>query len=142
MRLIRADGTPKPAIDHFNPALGICQWFHFEDHRLDFTIEWLKKLGVRKLRTGISWADWHRPNALSWFDRQMEAVREFDTTVTLCFTPPSRGKTPNCTSPPLNPEEFASFAQDIVRRYVLNRSELPQSLQQPLQSFSTPLVQY
>lgn len=116
--LIRADGTPKPALNHFNPAMGICQWFHFEDHRLDFAVDWLKKLGVKKLRTGISWADWHRPGARGWFDRQMHALDDFDTTITLCFTPPSRGKAPNCTSPPQVPEEFAEFAAAVVQRYV------------------------
>jgi beta-xylosidase len=118
--LIRADGTPKPALKHFNPELGICQWFHFEDHRLDFAVEWLKKLGVKKLRTGISWADWHRQNAMAWFDRQMKALEDFDVTVTLCFTPPSRGKVSHCTSPPLVPGEFAEFASAVVERYVLN----------------------
>ncbi|MGN6552328.1 MAG: beta-xylosidase [Verrucomicrobiota bacterium] len=118
--LIRTDGTPKPALEHFNPALGICQWFHFEDHRLDFAVDWLKKLGVKKLRTGISWADWHRPNARAWFDRQMTALEDFDTTITLCFTPPSRGKTAHCTSPPLVPGEFAEFAEAVVQRYVVD----------------------
>ncbi len=119
MGLIRADGTPKPSIDHFDPRMGICQWFHFEDHRLDFAVEWLKKLGVQKLRTGISWADWHRPNAVAWFDRQMDALRDFDVTVTLCFTPPSRGKIEHYTSPPQVLEEFGWFASEIVQRYVL-----------------------
>ncbi len=119
MGLIRADGTPKPAINHFNPELGICQWFHFEDHRLEFAVEWLRKLGVKKLRTGLSWADWHRPNALKWFDYQMAALAEFDVTLTLCFTPPSRGKTPHCTSPPVDLGEFAEFATRMVQRYVL-----------------------
>lgn len=119
--LIRADGSPKPALKFFNPAMGICQWFHFEDHRLDFAVDWLKRMGVRKLRTGISWADWHRPNALRWFDRQMAALADFDTTITLCFTPPSRGKAPNCTSPPLISSEFADFASAVVRRYVLKQ---------------------
>jgi beta-xylosidase len=118
--LIRADGTPKPALEHLHPEMGICQWFHFEDHRLDLAVEWLRKLGVRKLRTGISWADWHRPNAIAWFDRQMEALAPFDTTVTLCFTPPSRGQREHHTSPPLDPQEFAWFAQDVVRRYSLH----------------------
>jgi beta-xylosidase len=116
--LIRADGTPKPALEVFNPEMGICQWFHFEDPRLDQAVHWLQKLGVRKLRTGISWADWHRPNALEWFDRQVAALAQFDTTVTLCFTPPSRGKRPDCTSPPIEPAEFAEFAAAVVRRYV------------------------
>lgn len=123
MGLIRADGTPKPALRHFNPLMGMCQWFHFEDHRLDFAVDWLRKLGVRKLRTGISWADWHRPNALKWFDRQMAALADFDTTVTLCFTPPSRGKAPTCTSPPLDPDEFAIFASDVARRYALTAAD-------------------
>jgi beta-xylosidase len=117
MGLIRADGTPKAAIEHFDPAMGICQWFHFEDFRLEFAIEWLRRLGVKKLRTGISWADWHRPHAIQWFDRQMEALGEFDTTVTLCFTPPSRGKRECYTSPPLVPQEFAYFAGEVVERY-------------------------
>ena len=34
----------------------------------------MKRLGVRQLRTGLSWADSFRPNALDWFDRQMEAL--------------------------------------------------------------------
>ncbi len=119
MGLIRADGTPKPALHHFNPAMGICQWFHFEDHRLDSAVAWLRQLGVKKLRTGISWADWHRPNALTWFDRQMAALAEFEVTLTLCFTPPSRGRRPCHTSPPLDLSEFAWFAGEVVRRYIL-----------------------
>jgi beta-xylosidase len=118
MGLIRADGTPKPACEHFDPRLGICQWFHFNDHRLDAAIRWMRELGVRRLRTGISWGDWHRPGAPDWFDRQMEALAEFDTTVTLCFTPPSRGQRPCHTSPPQVIEEFAEFTAQILDRYV------------------------
>jgi beta-xylosidase len=119
MGLIRADNTPKPSVAHFDPELGLCQWFHFEDHRLETAVAWLRRLGVKRLRTGISWADWHRPAALNWFDRQMEALKEFDLTLTLCFTPPSRGQRPCHTSPPLDLDEFAQFAVDVVDRYVL-----------------------
>jgi beta-xylosidase len=118
MGLYRDDRTPKPAAELFDPRLGICQWFHFEDHRLDFAVEQLRRLGVRRLRTGLSWADWHRPGAAAWFDRQMHALRDFDVTVTLCFTPPSRGIVAHHTSPPQDPEEFAEFAETMVRRYV------------------------
>jgi beta-xylosidase len=117
MGLLRADGTPKMAAPHFDRRFGICQWFQFQDHRLDLSVEWLRKLGVRRLRTGISWADWHRPNALEWFDYQMKALAEFEVTVTLCFTPPSRGKWAHYTSPPVAIEEFSWFVSEVLQRY-------------------------
>jgi beta-xylosidase len=120
MGLLREDGTPKRAAAHFaryTPELGICQWFHFEDHRLDSAVAWLKRLGVRHLRTGLSWADSFRPNALEWFDRQMEALADFEVTVTFCFTPEHRGIAPHHTSAPLVHEEFAQFCAAMIRRY-------------------------
>src|SRR6185369_13584233 len=65
MGLLDEDGNPKRALWQFAdyaPALGICQWFHFEDHRLDAAVEWFERLGVRYLRTGLSWSDSERSN--------------------------------------------------------------------------------
>ena len=120
MGLIREDGTPKPALEHFGdytPELGICQWFHFEDHRLDDAVRWLRRLGVRHLRTGLSWSDMGRPNALEWFDRQMDALDEFRVTVTFCFTPDEAGIEPHYTSPPRQIAEYADFCARMIRRY-------------------------
>jgi beta-xylosidase len=119
--LLREDGTPKRAARHFRdytPAMGICQWFHFEDHRLDDAVRYLRDFGVTYLRTGLSWADSFRPNALDWFDRQMKQLEGFDVTLTFCFTPAHRGILPHHTSPPLVPEEFAEFCASMVQRYV------------------------
>jgi beta-xylosidase len=120
MGLLRENGIAKQALEVFaqyTPELGICQWFHFEDHRLDDAVVWMRKLGVRHLRTGLSWADSFRPNAEAWFDRQMAALEEFDVTLTFCFTPEHRGIAPHYTSPPLAPEEFAEFCARMTRRY-------------------------
>jgi beta-xylosidase len=120
MGILREDGSPKPAAEAFaelTPGLGLCQWFHFEDHRLDDAVAWMKRLGVRHLRTGLSWADWYRPHALAWFDRQMEALADFDVTVTFCFTPEHLGVAPHYTSPPKRVEDFAEFCAAMVRRY-------------------------
>jgi beta-xylosidase len=120
MGLLREDGTPKLALRQFadyTPAMGICQWFHFEDHRLDAAVEWLKRLGVRHLRTGLSWADYLRPDAGRWFDRMMKALDGFDLTVTFCFTPESRGLQPHHTSPPRETDEYAAFCVEMLRRY-------------------------
>jgi beta-xylosidase len=120
MGLLREDGSPKLALRHFagyTPALGICQWFHFEDHRLDTAVRWMKDLGVRHLRTGLSWADSLRPDAQQWFDRQMQALDGFDVTITFCFTPEAEGVRPSHTSPPRDPHRFADFCAEQVRRY-------------------------
>jgi beta-xylosidase len=120
MGLLREDGTPKLAMRHFaryTPMLGICQWFHFEDPRLDDAVRWLKELGVRHLRTGLSWADSLRPNAQAWFDRQMRALEPFEVTLTFCFTPECEGVRPHHTSPPKDVSAFAAFCAEQVRRY-------------------------
>jgi beta-xylosidase len=120
MGLLREDGTPKRAarsFHDFTPELGICQWFHFDDHRLDAAVEWMKRLGVRYLRTGLSWADSLRPGAEAWFDRQMRMLEPFDVTLTFCFTPEERGLAPHHTSPPQVDAEFADFCVRMIRRY-------------------------
>jgi beta-xylosidase len=120
MGLLREDGTPKPALERFAKhasELGLCQWFHFQDHRLDEAVRWMKRLGVRHLRTGLSWSDGLRPGALDWFDRQMEALADFDVTVTFRFTPAHLGIVPHHTSAPREPERYAEFCADMVARY-------------------------
>jgi beta-xylosidase len=120
MGLLREDGAPKLALERFYkyaPHMGLCQWFHFEDHRLDNAVRWMKRLGVTYLRTGLSWADSFRPNAIDWFDRQMEALADFDVTVTFCFTPEHRGIAPHHSSAPRDPNEFAEFCASMIARY-------------------------
>jgi beta-xylosidase len=120
MGLFREDGSAKLAARRFadlTPALGICQWFHFEDHRLGDAVRRMQELGVKQLRTGLSWADSMRPGAQRWFDCQMKALEKFDVTVTFCFTPESAGVRPHHTSPPVSVDQFADFCAEQVRRY-------------------------
>lgn len=124
MGLVREDGTLKPAFHTFEEegeAFGLCQWFHFEDPRLDLAVDLMKQLGVRHLRTGLSWADSFRPHAYDWFDRQMEALQDFDVTVTFCFTPEHLGLAPHHTSPPHDIQAFADFCSAMVSRYAHQR---------------------
>ena len=120
MGLFREDGQPKLAAERFReyaPAMGICQWFHFEDPRLQTGVMRLQELGVKKLRTGLSWADFLRPEAEKWFDTQMKLLEPFELTLTYCFTPEHKGIRAHHTSPPANPEEYAEFCAEMTRRY-------------------------
>lgn len=128
MGLIREDGTPKPALDDYARVagdMGLMQWFHFEDPRLKDAVAWMKRLGVKHLRTGLSWADSFRPNAIDWFDRQMEALEPFDVTVTFCFTPEHLGIAPHHSSAVHDPQAFADFCAWMIDRYAPASASLP-----------------
>ncbi len=117
--LLKHDGTPKLAETSFpkDGSAGLCQWFHFEDHRLEAAAQWMEEHGVTYLRTGLSWADSYRPRANEWFDRQMKVLAPFHVTLTLCFTPQHLGLEAHHTSPPRKIEDFADFAVWAVNRY-------------------------
>ena len=117
--LVKDDGSPKLAVRYFptDSSVGFCQWFHFEDPRLEDATTWMKEHKVEYLRTGLSWADSYRPQATEWFDRQMRALAPFRVALTLCFTPAHLGLEEHHTSPPADPRQFAEFAAWAVERY-------------------------
>ncbi|HUD95308.1 glycosyl hydrolase [Sphingobium sp.] len=128
MGLIRADGMPKLALDDYAKVageMGLMQWFHFKDPRLNDAVAWMKRLGVKQLRTGLSWADSFRPDAVDWFDRQMDALADFDVTVTFCFTPEHLGIAPHHSSAVHDPQAFADFCGWAIERYAPAQPALP-----------------
>ena len=112
-------GSSKLAAASFpsDGTVGLCQWFHFDDHRLEDAADWMKAHGVTYLRTGLSWAETYRPSAAEWFDRQMQVLAPFQVALTLCFTPAHLGIEAHHTSPPKDPLQFAEFASWAVSRY-------------------------
>jgi beta-xylosidase len=122
MGVCDADGQPKPAAARLAAwaprGVGACEWIYWrEQARFERMLGLLGELGIRRVRTGIGWADWDRPGAIEWFDAVMAALAPFDVTLTLCFTPARAGRVPHHTSPPLNLGDFADFCEVIVRRY-------------------------
>ena len=100
--------------------LGLCQWFQFEDWQLlSNTIVDLVQLNVHHLRTGISWADYHRPGGREWYDQQMESLSRADLRVLLSLwhTPPSLSESGSCSGPPRRLLDYADFVAEIIERY-------------------------
>ena len=123
MGVYDAAGRPKPAAERLRTwaetGVGVCEWVYWrEEDRLRRMVRRLRELGIRRVRTGIGWADWERLGATEWFDHVMEELAEFDLTVTLCFTPAELGVQPHHTSPPTDLGLFADFCETVVRRYV------------------------
>ena len=133
--LIDADGKPKLAAADFpqDGSVGLCQWFHFEDPRLESAVQWMHANRVEYLRTGLSWADSFRPGAVEWFDRQMDVLAPFRVALTLCFTPAHLGLEDHHTSPPRDIQQFADFAAWAVSRYAPS-SQASLELHEALQS--------
>jgi beta-xylosidase len=124
MGVCDASGEPKPAAARLAgwtaQGVGVCEWVYWQEReRLDRLVSLLSQMGIRRVRTGLGWADWDRPGAVEWFDQVMSALEPFDVTLTLCFTPARAGRTPHHTSPPLNLSDFADFCQAIVTRYAV-----------------------
>jgi CDP-paratose 2-epimerase len=113
--------TPKPHDPQDLPLterLGVCQWFHFHDYAsVTRCVELLKELGVRHLRTGISWADYFRPGGKVWYDWQMEALADFDVLLSVWHTPPSLSEGNACNSPPRRLRDYADFIDRVITEY-------------------------
>jgi CDP-paratose 2-epimerase len=98
--------------------LGVCQWFHYEAYDdLARAVTELRALGVERLRTGISWADAHRPGGLEWYDHQMEALAGFDVLLSVWHTPPSISEGGTTSSPPRRLQDYADFIDQVIDRW-------------------------
>ena len=97
---------------------GVCQWFHYEDdYMLERAVKLMRRLGLRHLRTGISWADYLRPNGERWYDRMMAALSEFDVLLSVWHTPPSLSERNSCASPPRRLLDYADFIDLLITKY-------------------------
>lgn len=100
--------------------LGLCQWFHFDDEpSLHQAVGLLRELGVRHLRTGISWADLYRRGGREWYDLQMHVLREagLEVLLSVWHTPPSIAQGGVCNAPPRRLRDYADFIDLVIDRY-------------------------
>lgn len=100
------------------PALGMLEWFHINDReRVERVAAGLKRLGISHLRTGVSWADWFRPDGAEWYDWLLPRLAT-DFTVVPCvvYTPPSIAVEPRSSAPPVDPRSYADFLDMFVDR--------------------------
>ena len=110
-----AASTGRPA----DPSIGVLEWFRPGEHdRVDRVLADMDALGVRELRTGVSWADWHTPEGEAWyawlFPRLASRVN-----VLPCFlyTPPSWGVAPKTSAPPRETRSYADFLDAMITRF-------------------------
>jgi CDP-paratose 2-epimerase len=112
------DSTSRARPGGTSETLGVCQWFHYQDYEsVERSRAVLRELGVRLLRTGISWADFYRPGGREWYDWQMNQLREFEILLSVWHTPPSISEGTACNSPPRRLRDYADFIDQIITLY-------------------------
>lgn len=114
----RANGLAARAAEP-RPALGVLEWFHFnDDEHAERAVAQMRRLGVERLRFGVSWADCFREGGLEWLDRLFPRLAAAgDLLPCVLYTPPSLGVAPKTSSPPRNPKAYADFIDVLITRY-------------------------
>lgn len=104
---------------NITPEIGILQWFHLGEYeQVENTIQDLKALSVKHLRTGISWADWYTEEGQDWYDWLFPTLaEEFEILPCFLYTPPSIGEEPKTSSPPQNLQTYSDVMDVIITKY-------------------------
>ena len=110
----RSQNSTSPA-----PIIGILEWFRpGEYEEVKNAISDLNKLGVKHLRTGISWADWYVEGTEEWYDWLFaELDKHVEILPCFLYTPPSIGEMPKTSAPPKDPKAFADFIDVMINKY-------------------------
>jgi CDP-paratose 2-epimerase len=100
-------------------SIGMLEWFRPGEHdRVDRVLDELAVLGVKELRTGISWADWHTREGEAWYAWLFPQLsRRVNLLPCFLYTPPSWGVTPKTSAPPREPRAYADFLDQMVSRF-------------------------
>ena len=102
---------------------GILEWFHVGDREhVEQVLADLDGLGITQLRTGVSWADWLRPEGRAWYEWLLPTLAGHDggrLDVLPCFsyTPPSHGEFAGTNAPPKRLEDFGDFVCYMIELF-------------------------
>ena len=98
--------------------IGLVQWFPYgEPERVARVADKLRSLGVRNIRTQLSWADWCRPDGPQWIAHILDELGGFDVLPVLHSTPPSFGEKPYTASVPRDLDTYAYFVRWVCERH-------------------------
>jgi CDP-paratose 2-epimerase len=105
--------------DRSIPIIGILEWFRPGEYdRVEQILDDLNTLGVRELRTGISWADWHTEQGQEWYAWLLPRLaRSVNLLPCFHYTPPSLGIQRKTSAPPRQPQAFADFLDQMVTQF-------------------------
>ena len=107
------------AADRLPDHCGIVEWFRPGEYaRVDRVLADMKKIGIRRLRTGISWADWYGRGGEKWYEWLIPRLaRQVELLPCVLYTPPSIGEERKTSSPPNRLRDYADFIDVLITRF-------------------------
>lgn len=101
------------------PELGFVEWFRQGEHlRVEAAIKGMRTAGVKRLRSHLSWAEYHAPGGVEWFDWLIPRLGgSFDLLPCVHYTPPSLSRTGSASGAPENLKDYADFLDIVLTRY-------------------------
>ncbi len=101
------------------PEIGVLEWFHLNDfEHVKSAVSSLQELGVKHLRTGISWADYFTKDGEKWYNWLIPYLSaHFTLLPCFLYTPPSIAIAEKASAPPKNPKDFADFLDTILKKF-------------------------
>ena len=98
---------------------GFIQWFRVGEHdAADAAIASLEALGVQRLRTHLSWADYYGPGGRAWYTWMLKRFgSRFDLLPCIHYTPPNLSETGHSSGPPRDLRAFADFVDLVITEH-------------------------
>jgi CDP-paratose 2-epimerase len=100
-------------------GLGIVEWFKpGEFERVENVLRDVRALGVKEMRTAVSWADWYASEGDGWYAWLLPTLaKEVTILPTFLYTPPALGLVPKFSSPPERAKAYADFIDVMITRF-------------------------
>src|SRR5437763_606385 len=101
------------------PVIGLVEWFTpGEFERVEQVLASLRALGVKELRTGVSWADWYTSEGDGWYAWLLpQLAKQVEILPCFLYTPPSLGMVPKYSSPPQTAKSYGDFIDVMITRF-------------------------
>jgi len=98
---------------------GFTQRFQPNNHeQVEHDIELLRQIGVRKLRLGVSWAEYSDHDGAAWYGWLLTRLsRYFELLPCVYDTPPTLSQTGRPSGPPHDLNAFAHFIDHVLSRH-------------------------
>ncbi|NPD65466.1 NAD-dependent epimerase/dehydratase family protein [Lichenicola cladoniae] len=116
---VRRTGRVEKVLRGGGGALGLVEWFHPGEHaRVEESLGRLRVLGITRLRTHISWAEYVNDGGADWYGWLVPRLAgEIELLPCVHFTPPSLSRTGRTSGPPHDLRAYADFIDHLITRF-------------------------